>query len=168
MRGGMDWNLRISGVEGYIWDIYLIDKTVSKELSLWNKIKYLNLNIFRTRCCKPLIFQTQIIWSNRIHTLKYLRYATFDSKDIVIRKSEFAAKTQFLYTKIHKYAICIKVFVFNSKELSLCHKFSFIKPISLQPYDENLWYFKLTLFDLITFIVWNIKGLRHWVATILK
>ena len=24
-----------------------------KELSLWNKNKYLNLNIFRTRCCKP-------------------------------------------------------------------------------------------------------------------
>ena len=68
-----------------------------KESSLWNKIKYLNLNIFRTRCCKPLIFQTQIIWSNRIHSLKYLRYATFDSKDIVIRKSEFAAKTQFLF-----------------------------------------------------------------------
>jgi len=32
-----------------------------KELSLCNKIKYLNLNIFRTRCCKPLIFQTLII-----------------------------------------------------------------------------------------------------------
>ena len=31
-----------------------------KELSFWNKIKYLNHNIFKTRCCKPLIFQTQI------------------------------------------------------------------------------------------------------------
>ena len=38
----------------------------------------------------------------------------------------------------------------------------FVKPISLQPYDVNLWYFKLTLFDQIAFIVWNIKGLRHW------
>ena len=38
----------------------------------------------------------------------------------------------------------------------------FVKPISLQPYDVNLWYFKLTLFDLRAFIVWNIKGLRHW------
>ena len=44
----------------------------------------------------------------------------------------------------------------------------FVKPKSLQPYDVNLWYFKLTLFDLRSFIVWNIKGLRHWVATILK
>ena len=72
-----------------------------KELSLWNKIKYLNHNIFRTRCCKPLIFQTQIIWSNRIHSLKYLRYATFGSKDLVIRKSEFVAKIQFLYAFQH-------------------------------------------------------------------
>ena len=69
-----------------------------KELSLWNKIKYLNLNIFRARCCKSLIFQTQIIWSNRIHSLKYLRSTTFGSKDKVIRKSEFVAKNQFLLT----------------------------------------------------------------------
>ena len=65
-------------------------------MSLWNKIKWLNLNIFRTRCCKPLIFQTQIIWSNRIHNLNYLRSATFVSKDIVNRKSEFVEKTQFI------------------------------------------------------------------------
>jgi len=34
--------------------------------------------------------------------LKYLRSATFGSKDIVIRKSEFVAKTQFLYKKKEK------------------------------------------------------------------
>ena len=66
----------------------------------------------------------------------------------------------------------IEIFCFGKiyivKELSLCHKFSFVKPISLQPYDVNLWYFKLTLFDLIAFIVWNIKGLQDWVATTLK
>ena len=38
----------------------------------------------------------------------------------------------------------------------------------MQPYDVNLWYFKITLFDPIAFMVWNIKGLRHWVATSLK
>ena len=43
-----------------------------KELSLRNKTKYLIPNIFRTRWCKPFIFQTQIILSNRIHSLKYL------------------------------------------------------------------------------------------------
>ena len=44
----------------------------------------------------------------------------------------------------------------------------FVKPTSLQPDDVNLWYFKLTVYDLTAFIVWNIKGLRHWFATILK
>ena len=47
-----------------------------------------------------MIFQTYIIWFNRIHSLKYLRSATFGSKDIVIRKSEFVAKTQFLSSKL--------------------------------------------------------------------
>ena len=32
-----------------------------KELSLCHKLKYLNPYIFRIQCCKPLIFQTQII-----------------------------------------------------------------------------------------------------------
>ena len=40
----------------------------------------------------------------------------------------------------------------------------FIK--SLQPYNVNLWYFILRLFDLKESIAWNIKGLRHWVAKI--
>ena len=82
---------------------------IAKELSLWNKIKYLNLEIFRTRSCKPLIFQTQIIWSNRIHSLKYLRSATFGCKDIVIRKSEFVAKTQFLCFQIVVVDLCLKL-----------------------------------------------------------
>ena len=59
------------------------------------KIKYLNLNIFRTRCCNPLIFQNQIISTKRIHSLKYLRSAKFGSIYKVIRKSEFVAKTQY-------------------------------------------------------------------------
>jgi len=87
-----------------------------KELSLWNKIKYLNLNIFRTRCCKPLIFQTQIILSNRIHSLKYLRSATFGSKDTVTRKSEFVAKTQFLLNRI-----LLKIFISRTNVLILTY-----------------------------------------------
>ena len=71
-------------------------KGSEKGIESLEQIKYLNLNIFRTQCCKPSIFQTQIIWSNRIHCLKYLRSATFGSKDIVIIKSEYVAKTQFL------------------------------------------------------------------------
>ena len=72
------------------------NKINTKELSLCNKIKCLNPNISWTRSWKPLIFQTQIIWFKRIHSLKYLRSTTFGSKDIVIRNSEFVAKTQFL------------------------------------------------------------------------
>ena len=45
---------------------------------------------------------------------------------------------------------------------------TFLIPISLQPDNLNLWYFKLTLFNPTAFIVWNIKGLPHWVATILN
>ena len=33
--------------------------------------------------------------------MKYVRSATFGSKDIGFRKAEFVAKTQFLYSKIH-------------------------------------------------------------------
>ena len=52
-------------------------------------------------------------------------------KDIGIRQFAFVAKTQFLS---------------NSK--------------SLKPDGINFWYFKLRLFDLTKFIVWNIIGIR--------
>ena len=72
------------------------NKARTKELSLCHKLKYWNPYIFRIQCCKPLIVQTQIIWFNRIHSLKYLRSTTFGSKDIAIRIFKFVAKTQFL------------------------------------------------------------------------
>ena len=34
---------------------------------------------------------------NRIHSLKYLKSTTLESKDIGFRKVEFVAKTQFLW-----------------------------------------------------------------------
>ena len=40
----------------------------------------------------------------------------------------------------------------------------FLIPISSQLDDVNLWYFKIRLCDPTEFIVWNIKGLQHWVA----
>jgi len=69
---------------------------ISKELSLYHKLKFCNLYILTTWWCKSLIFQTLVIWSNRINILKYLRYQRLSCKDIGIRKSEFVAKTQFL------------------------------------------------------------------------
>ena len=79
-----------------------VKKKLQKELSLGHKLKYSNPYIFKTRCYKPLIFQTQVIWLNRFHSLKYLRSTTFGSKDKVIRNSEFVAKTQFLYLERRK------------------------------------------------------------------
>ena len=57
-----------------------------KEIRLCHKLS--NPYIFATRWCKPLIFQTKIIGSNNIHSLKYLRFTTLRCKDIGIRKSE--------------------------------------------------------------------------------
>ena len=43
---------------------------------------------------------------------------------------------------------------------------NFLIPIYLQPDGVNLWCFKLRLFDLTEFIVWNFKGLKHRIAKI--
>ena len=56
----------------------------------------------------------------------------------------------------------------KQKELSLCHKFNFCNPYIFVTWWCKPLIFQTTLFDLIAFIVWNIKGLWHWVATILK
>ena len=49
---------------------------VPKELSLWIKSQFSNTYISTTKLCKPLIFQILIVWSNRSHSLKYLRFTT--------------------------------------------------------------------------------------------
>ena len=51
------------------------------------------------------------------------------------------------------------VFVTNS---------DFLIPIFFPRDGVNLWYLKLRFFQLTEFIVWNIWGLRHWVAKILR
>ena len=83
-------------------------KYVTNELILCHKLWFSYPYIFETKCCKPLILQTYIIWSNRTHSLKYQRSTTLESKDIEFRKSEFVAKTQLLYilyqTEIHAFS----------------------------------------------------------------
>ena len=69
-----------------------------KELSFCHKLEFSNLYIFATGWRKPLIFQTYMIWSNRNHSLKYVRSMSLGCKDIGIRKSKVVAKTQFLYS----------------------------------------------------------------------
>ena len=46
------------------------------------------------------VFKTYTIWSNKIYSLKYLKYMTSDCKDIGIRKSDFVPKTKFLWKRI--------------------------------------------------------------------
>ena len=53
----------------------------------------INLFISATGWFEPLIFQTEIIGSKRIHSLEYLRSTTFGYKDIEIVKSESVAMT---------------------------------------------------------------------------
>ena len=43
----------------------------TKELSLCHKFSFCKTYIFATLWFKPLIFQTYIIWSTSIHSLKY-------------------------------------------------------------------------------------------------
>ena len=81
------------------------------------KIKsHKNILLDRFSCCKILVFQTQIIWSNRIHSLKYQRSQTLGSKDIEIRKVELVTKTQFLCTS----SFCLQLTVpFHSFSFSM-------------------------------------------------
>ena len=93
----------------------------TNELSLCNKVKYLNPNILRNWCCKPLIFQALIIWFNRIYSLKYIRSVTFGSKDIVSRKSEFLTMTQFKVKRaiinINEYQLNPVIYLYSRSRL---------------------------------------------------
>ena len=77
----------------YAWNL-LITIYRTKELSFCHKLKSSDLNIFSTWWCKPLIFQTQIILSITIYSLKYLISNRLGYKVIEIWKSKFVAKTK--------------------------------------------------------------------------
>ena len=53
-----------------------------------------------------------------------------------------------------------------TKELSFCQKLKFSNLYIFIPDGVNRWFFKLRLFDLTKFIVWNIIGLQHRFAKI--
>ena len=96
-----------------------------KELTLCHKLWFSNPNIFGTQCRKPLIFQTYIFWSNKSQSLKFQRFTTLESKDIRIRKSEFVAKSQFLYKdfiNVSNYLCFLSYNTIFLKELSPGHK----------------------------------------------
>ena len=94
--------------------VIFLQKILNDEMSLCHKLNFFNPYIFDTwwcTLCKPLIFHTWIIWSNRNHSENDLRSTTLGCKDIRIRKSEFVAKTQFFYldlTRFHTYIFSIQ------------------------------------------------------------
>ena len=71
-----------------------------KNPKLCHKLNFSNHFIFLTWWFTLLIFQTLIIWSHRILSLKYLRSKTQGCKDIGFRTSEFVAKTRFLSVQV--------------------------------------------------------------------
>ena len=73
-------------------------------------------------------------------------------------------KTQMLPDSQHSNYFSIATCVEIYKGTEFFHKLKFSDiTLSLQPYSIHLWQFKLRIFDLTEFIVWNIKGLHHWV-----
>ena len=88
---------------GEFWNV----RRVVKELSFRHKLKFLNPYIFATRCSRPLIFQTMNYVRSNSLKLKYYRFKPSGCKDIGIRKCEFVAKTQFLYTELGTFILWI-------------------------------------------------------------
>ena len=105
-------------------------------MSLCHKLWFSSPYIFRFQRRKPLKFQTMTFVRSKNISLKYQRFTTLGSKDIEIRKSEFVAKTQFLYIrfviKTDKKQLCFertkkfiyKTLVENLRSLRL-HRFRF-------------------------------------------
>ena len=108
----------------------------TKELSFCRKPKFAYSYIFATWCCKPLIFQIWIIWSCRIHSLKYLRSLTFRCKDTGIRKAEFVTKTQFLSAH--------SVQPFNQLYTLYTYKYIWAKRIIINEYKCIPWLYFLS------------------------
>ena len=79
----------------------IVHISIIKELSLCNKLWFSNPYIFRFQCRIRLIFQTISSVRSIDISLKYQRFTTLGFKDIGIRKSEFVAKNQLLWEKIH-------------------------------------------------------------------
>ena len=58
-----------------------------------------------------------------------------------------------------KYKLNDKIRKNEQRNWVFATNFNFLIPIFFKPNGVNLWYFKLRLFDLTEFIIWNISGL---------
>ena len=75
-------NLTLKVIQIWICKLITFHFFKIKKLSLCHKLKFSNSYFFANWWRKPLIFQAYIIWSNRIHSFKYLRFTTLSCKDI--------------------------------------------------------------------------------------
>ena len=100
-EGGGQWGISpLRSVESMVSREFLgpngcwapLERNWTKKMSFCHKLKFSNPYIFETWLCKASIFPTLIIWSYRVHTLKYQRFITLGCKDIGIRKSVFVQK----------------------------------------------------------------------------
>ncbi len=78
-----------------IWKFLADIKLITKELSLCHKLRFLNPNFFKSKCCRPEIFQTMNSGGSRSVSLKYERYSSSGCWDLGIIKLGFVAKIQF-------------------------------------------------------------------------
>jgi len=84
---------------------------VRKELTLCNKLWFSNPYVFGFQRRKPLKFQTMTFIRSKNISLKYQRFSTLGSKNIGIRKSEFVAKSQFLFKVFKKTKVSIYLYI---------------------------------------------------------
>ena len=96
---------------------------------------------------------------------------TMPCKCLEINQSKQIKMTQYLQNfmlkeRNHFKVFCLSPYTTLQRNWVFVTNSNYLIPISLQSDDINLCYFKLRLLDLTEFIVWNIKGLRHWVAKI--
>ena len=80
-------------------------------MSVCHNIKFSNPFIFSTWRWKPLIFQTLIIWSNRIQSLKYSRPMDHKYREWTL---DFCGKTQFKNWRLcfHDFWACLnKIYI---------------------------------------------------------
>jgi len=98
----------------------------------------------------------------------YCKHRVYTVWPLVSEHVYFYIELHILYVLKTKIIQNLMLDAFRQRNWVFAKNSTFEIPISFNPDDLNLWYFKLTLFNLTAFIVWTIKGLQHWVATILK
>ena len=139
------------------------DKMWTKDLTLSHKLWFSNPYIFAISCCKPLSFQTLAILSNRIIVWASTEYAVGLLKDIVIRKSEFSAKTFIAFSRLTEKKTHMPG-LSRSNDIQVLIWYWLIKPL----YFSTSIYSKLTCLNclgVIVFKFWSgIDSTNHFIS----